>query len=229
MIMCLHILQPVARLYGRYKNGLTPWRKRGVKVKTKFLFAYNTRIFTFWSEEWKSAEDWLMHIEENLLKLKARAKRGDDFAKWDIMVRNGLFGKAKALLTIEEHGAGKQLIRFRCTPVITLRGLIILFLFLGFLLASIITNEMAVVVLAAIISFFFLLIMTLDRSRSINSLYSAFRMACRKEETPKEKPKFRSIIKSRTVEKFQPANVLQYGETVFHKYYVKIFSHRKEI
>jgi hypothetical protein len=38
---------------------------------------------------------------------------GDEFARWDIEVRGGMFGAARLLLAIEDHGAGAQYVRTR--------------------------------------------------------------------------------------------------------------------
>ena len=43
-------------------------------------------------------------------------KRGGNFDRWDLEVRCGLLSCVRLLLTIEEHGAGKQLIRLRVKP-----------------------------------------------------------------------------------------------------------------
>jgi glycosyltransferase involved in cell wall biosynthesis len=60
----LHLIQPLARLYGRITHGLTPWRKRGVGegIKPSFLLP-KTHNFVLWSETWRSAEDWLQKVE----------------------------------------------------------------------------------------------------------------------------------------------------------------------
>ena len=117
-IIGLHLIQPVARLYGRLKHGLTPWRKRGNKLDRRFLFNFRPLIFTYWSETWRPIEDWLTAIEQNLILSKTRVKKGGDFDRWDLQLRNGIISYNRALLTIEEHGAGKQLIRLKtwCRP-----------------------------------------------------------------------------------------------------------------
>lgn len=117
MITFLHFIQPIARLYGRIRFGLTPWRKRGAKFNFSFLFSFTPKIFTHWSEQWKSSEDWLSAIEGNLASLRACTKRSGDFDSWDFEVRNGLFAKSRAILAIEEHGAQKQYLKFRCHTV----------------------------------------------------------------------------------------------------------------
>lgn len=112
-IILLHIIQPLARLKGRIKHGLTPWRIRGVKGGLQNLTFLKPKILMRWAEgDWKAAETWLKEIEQNIIALKARVKRGGDFDRWDIKIRNGLFSTAKGILTIEEHGANKQYLKF---------------------------------------------------------------------------------------------------------------------
>lgn len=113
LITLLHIIQPVARLYGRIKHGLTPWRAISTRSGLPYLFTFRDKVFTLWSEVWRPAEDYLMDIEKNLIKLKIRAKRGGEFDRWDIEVRNSLFSITQALLTVEEHGGGKQMLKFK--------------------------------------------------------------------------------------------------------------------
>jgi hypothetical protein len=48
--------------------------------------------------------------------------RGGDFDHWDLEVRGGLFGAARLRMAIEEHGAGKQFLRFRSWPRCSLPG-----------------------------------------------------------------------------------------------------------
>ncbi len=113
LIIVLHIIQPVARLYGRLKHGLTPWRKRGSKPARKFLFMLRPQVLTYWSETWQPIEEWLTLIEKNLIGSKTRIQRGGDFDRWDIQLRNGIVSVNRALLTIEEHGAGRQFVRLK--------------------------------------------------------------------------------------------------------------------
>jgi hypothetical protein len=40
--------------------------------------------------------------------------RGGDFDRWDLEVPGGLFGSRRVLMAVEEHGGGRQLVRFRC-------------------------------------------------------------------------------------------------------------------
>lgn len=110
----LHLLQPLARLNGRIKHGLSPWRKRtGAAQSPQFPLRRQVAV---WSETWRGSETWLGEIESALRSAKVPVRRGDDFAAWDLEVRGGLFGKVRLVMAIEEHGAGKQLARFRISP-----------------------------------------------------------------------------------------------------------------
>ena len=108
----LFLLQPLARLSGRLRYGLTPWRFR-VRVAPK---APRPQRFQFWSERWRPAEKILKAIESVLRAHGAVVSRGGEFDRWDLRIRTGLFGGVRLLMGIEEHGAGKQLIRFRVWP-----------------------------------------------------------------------------------------------------------------
>lgn len=110
----LHLLQPLARLTGRLKHGLSPWRNRA-GAESGHLFPLRRHV-AVWSETWHANETWLGEIESALRTAKVPVRRGDDFAAWDLEVRGGLFGKVRLVMAIEEHGGGKQLARFRIAP-----------------------------------------------------------------------------------------------------------------
>jgi hypothetical protein len=108
----LHLAQPVARLKGRLLHGLTPWRRRGIRGFALPL----PRTVNIWSEVWQAPEQWLSEIEQRLIDSGAVVRRGDNFDSWDLEVRSGFLGSARLLHAIEEHGGGKQLVRFRIWP-----------------------------------------------------------------------------------------------------------------
>jgi membrane protein implicated in regulation of membrane protease activity len=113
LITFLHLIQPLARLYGRLRHGLTPWRKKTMEEKWKITLPLKARYSNIWSEKWRATEEWLTEIENSLIGFKTRVKRGGDFDKWDLQTRNGISSISRALFTIEEHGAGKQLVRMK--------------------------------------------------------------------------------------------------------------------
>jgi hypothetical protein len=92
-------------------NGLTPWRKRG-----SFFAFPGWRTLSLWSEEWQPADAWLESLEAALLNEGAVVVRGGDYDRWDLQIHGGLIGAARTRMVIEEHGAGKQMVRFRLWP-----------------------------------------------------------------------------------------------------------------
>ena len=74
------------------------------------------RTLTIWSERWRSPCEWLESIEASLKSDGSTVIRGGDFDRWDLEVRGGALGAARLRVVIEEHGAGKQLVRARIWP-----------------------------------------------------------------------------------------------------------------
>lgn len=107
-----HLLQPLARLTGRLRHGLSPWRRRGI---AHFTFPAG-RVRALWSEKWQEAATRLSDLERCVRDTGAVTHRGGNFDHWDLEIRGGLFGGARTRLAIEEHGAGRQLIRCSLTP-----------------------------------------------------------------------------------------------------------------
>ena len=104
----LHLVQPLARLIGRMRHGLTPWRRRCGAAIAPLSLERET-----WRETWRSPEQWMLDLESRLRDAGACFRRGGDFDRWDLEARCGAFGAARALLGVEEHGAGKQMGRWR--------------------------------------------------------------------------------------------------------------------
>jgi hypothetical protein len=55
--------------------------------------------------------------------------RGGDFDRWDLELRGGLLGCVRILMAVEEHGGGKQLVRFRAWPKCSSGGVLVTLLF----------------------------------------------------------------------------------------------------
>jgi len=114
----LHLLQPLARLRGRLKNGLTPWRRHGV-VRPAPLWPVTTSI---WSERWGTQHERLRTLEARLRVEGACVLHGGEHDRWDLEVRGGILGAARLLIGVEDHPGGKQLIRLRWWPEVPGRG-----------------------------------------------------------------------------------------------------------
>jgi O-antigen biosynthesis protein len=121
----LYVLQPAARLAGRVRYGLAPWRRRsGPQVALPM-----PRTQGLWSERWQSPDTRLRRIESELRKENGLVLCGGEYERWDIQVRGGSLGAARMRMGLEEHGSGKQLLRFRTWPKCSRVGLALLFAF----------------------------------------------------------------------------------------------------
>ena len=111
MIAVLHYLQPLTRLRGRVVQGLRPWRFSLVPLSIRSF-----KDPWFWYETWASKETRLEALEARLHEMGAKSNRGGDYDDWDLEVLVGLAGCARVLMAIEEHGGGRQLVRYRIQP-----------------------------------------------------------------------------------------------------------------
>jgi len=108
----MHLLQPHARLYGRVRYGLVPWRA----VDPRPMGWPLPFRAVLWSEQRRDAAEWLGALVRALLADGVRALPGGDYDRWDLEVRTGPLGAARVHMAIEEHGAGRQLVRLRAWP-----------------------------------------------------------------------------------------------------------------
>jgi hypothetical protein len=121
LISFLHLLQPLARLFGRLQSGLTPWRQhrlRGAAVP-------GLRSLKIWSTRWRSIQDWIGSIESGLLGSGAAVRRGGEFDPWELEVWGGPLGAVRVRMVVEEHGRGNQLVRIRLWPRLIWLGALI--------------------------------------------------------------------------------------------------------
>jgi GT2 family glycosyltransferase len=109
----LHLMQPLARLIGRLRHGLTPWRRRGRTIPPIRLSPAQS---TLWFEQWQDPDAVLLRLREALRGAGVASRSGGDLDDWDLEIRGGLFGGCRLNLAVEEHGGGKQLFRFRLRP-----------------------------------------------------------------------------------------------------------------
>ena len=82
-------------------------------------------------------------------------RRGGDYDRWDFQVSGGLWGAVRGRMTIEEHGGGKQMVRYRSWPLIKVRGWLVLAVFVGLSMAAAIAQAWpaaAVLGLAAMVA-----------------------------------------------------------------------------
>jgi hypothetical protein len=118
VIAWFHLVQPIARLVGRVRWGLTPWRRTTVAI----LSIPTTYFLTLWSEIWRSAEQRMCDLEASLKAQGAVVHHGGGFDHWDLEVCGGLLGSARLKMAVEEHGRERQLVRLRIWPRFSLIG-----------------------------------------------------------------------------------------------------------
>jgi membrane protein implicated in regulation of membrane protease activity len=124
---CLHLMQPAARLRGRLKHGLSPWRLRtGAKIELP-----RPRTRSIWTDQHQSPESRLAALEQVLRAAGAYVRRGGDFDRWDLEIRGGALSGARLLMAVEEHRGGRQYVRLRCWPRITSGAVMTLVLVAG--------------------------------------------------------------------------------------------------
>jgi O-antigen biosynthesis protein len=108
----LYAMQPLARLWGRIRYGLSPWRWRA-GWGWVFPRTVDTRD---WTNHWRSADDRIRAVEAILRSRGMFVQHGGDFDAWELEVRAGILGAARTLLAVEEQGGGCQMVRFRVWP-----------------------------------------------------------------------------------------------------------------
>ena len=112
LLTWLVLRQSLARLRGRVAGGLVPWRHRPVARP----LAPRTHRVEEWSDEWHALEARLRAVEGRLVEQGLAVRRGGATDRWDLEARNGTFASARLLGAVEEHGHGRQMIRWRSWP-----------------------------------------------------------------------------------------------------------------
>jgi GT2 family glycosyltransferase len=123
----LFIMQPFARLAGRLRNGLSPWRRRA-QARPSLPWPRTVEV---WSERWREPQAWVEQLQDGLAAAGGFVRSGGPFDRWDLDLRAGALGGVKIRTAVEEHGEGKQLLRAKVWPRTTAAGrLVILILIL---------------------------------------------------------------------------------------------------
>jgi O-antigen biosynthesis protein len=117
----LHLVQPAARLKGRVNNGLNVFKYTFTHLAKLKELIRTPKTLTHWSETWKSGEEWLDKVKYFLEKQSNRVIPGGVFDRWDMENHShgGVFASVRTLLTTEEHGMGKQMIKLRWRIVVS--------------------------------------------------------------------------------------------------------------
>ena len=111
LIAFLHVLQPIARLYGRLSHRFTHWRV------TRPMGLPWPRMVSLRREMRQDHIDDLPFLKTVLCDASLFVQPGGDRARWDLEVRGGLFGKARTRMTVTAHGSDRPRIHFRVWPM----------------------------------------------------------------------------------------------------------------
>ena len=129
----LYALQPLARLFGRMRQGLTPWRTRP-RGRTALPLPRETEL---WSETWTALPGRVETLGTRLRAAGNTVRSGGEFDRWDLAVRAGSFGGVRLRATVEEHGFGRQLVRVRTWPRLSLLVLVPAFALAGLAICAV--------------------------------------------------------------------------------------------
>lgn len=113
----LHLVQPLARLVGRLKHGLTPWRSRGA-------IEYNVplpRKLVAWSKHWIAQDQRLRTLFEALRLKGSVVLPGGVYDRWDLEVRGGILGRMRLLMACEDGQYGSQIVRISIWPKVSVQ------------------------------------------------------------------------------------------------------------
>jgi glycosyltransferase involved in cell wall biosynthesis len=111
-VVLLHLMQPLARLKGRLVNGLHPWRRHRLTIPR---WPFSKRI-SLWREQGEDPVTTLEKIQQSLADEGWFARRGGDFDDWDFEVQPSHMVRVRSRMAVEEHGGGRQLLRFELKP-----------------------------------------------------------------------------------------------------------------
>src|SRR3989441_1767429 len=156
----LHILQPLARLVGRLCCGRSRWRGRGLPG---FSFP-RPRTFRLWSECWQASNERLRCLEAALRANGMIVRRGGDYNDWDLELQGGMLGHVRLRMAIEEHGAGKQLVRIRSWSKYLTLGFVLTAVFAALSSAAAVDLSWAACAILGIIAALLALFSLLDTS-----------------------------------------------------------------
>src|SRR5262249_8889752 len=96
----------------RLQYGLHPWRHRGVPGQLML----RSKTVSIWSETWQTPEEWLSQLQSRLRAEGSVGFAGGGYDDWDLEIQGGMLAAARTRLAIEEHGAGRQMLRFKIWP-----------------------------------------------------------------------------------------------------------------
>ena len=186
----LHLIQPLARLTGRLRSGLTFWRYNA----SGFAMPW-PRKFAVWTEHWRDPNERLKSFEADLRKPGVYVRRGGDYDRWDLEVRAGLLGFARLLMAVEDHGAGNQFVRLRLWPKCSLLELLPIVLFASLSAAAALDHAWVASAIMGLLSLF----LTIYSLRGCGSAVAAILRTLQHSDAIHDRTKRNTVVLSFTV------------------------------
>lgn len=121
LIVFLNAVQPFARLWGRLRHGLTPWRQR---VRIGFVWPKRRETANF-ETTWIDPHARLEDVESRLRATGALVSRGGASDRWDFELLAGIWATTRILMAAEDQGSGTQYVRFAVWPRVRNTGVIL--------------------------------------------------------------------------------------------------------
>ncbi|MFG0252597.1 MAG: glycosyltransferase [Phycisphaerales bacterium JB038] len=110
----LHLMQPLARLQGRWLRGLVPWRSR---ARSRRVLWPRRRQLRFWrGASVHPTASVLEHVEAVLRQEGCVVRRDGGYEDWDLEVEGGALGASRLRSLTEWHEGGHRLLRFSVEP-----------------------------------------------------------------------------------------------------------------
>ncbi len=166
----LHMIQPLARLFGRLGSGLSPWRVRSSGFSSPW-----PKCKSVWSEDWKDPNTRLYLLYDAIRKDGAAVTHGGDFDRWDLEVRGGIFSTARLLMATEDHGSGSQFIRLWWWPKFYPGGVALAFLLLLLSISAGADQAWAVCGIFGTGTFLVVLRMFMESAKAIGTIKTAIK------------------------------------------------------
>ncbi len=107
--------QPIARLSGRIRSGLTATRIPG-KDKSRSVFSYPLNATdSVWDGTYQDRLQRIKYVNDTLAIDGFSTQSGNEYQNWDLQAYGGIFGSCQLSLVVEHHQEQTDHVRYRLT------------------------------------------------------------------------------------------------------------------
>lgn len=142
LVFTMHLVQPLARSWGRLQGGLGPFRwtraerpNAAVERTNRQASGIAVRDFEFacWGEANQDKDSFLRALMRGLFRSRCVLSANSGWENWDLLIEYGLSARAHLLVAVEYHGGPRVLLRsrVRLLPSRTAIGVMILLIAAG--------------------------------------------------------------------------------------------------